>query len=311
MSRSKDAIDSSIGTAIQNSNGINIKKVFENGNDRTEMNLSTVPFSLKKRNLKACLCGKITVFFLDECCDFSIEKVNMPENTLFYKNQRYKSYKDNKKVYYNDVFIIAQIVPLAHQPKDIESYELKNDEVKMLRPKYDPTNSELLGIEYCVALITVKNNLDEQVFDYGYNKENSKLLYSIQKVKIPSSFKATCFGTHQNQHEDEVFSEEDFSRLFFYLSSTIDRSEEINEYLTSIYLKPYHVHISDLGEDFNPALSFDRAAVVSYMKKVAEQSSQNLKRNADVFLSGTKHDNNKIIWPGGKRAVSDKISLTY
>ena len=311
MSRSKDAIDSSIGTAIQNSNGINIKKVFENGNDRTEMNLSTVPFSLKKRNLKACLCGKITVFFLDECCDFSIEKVNMPENTLFYENQRYKSYKDNKKVYYNDVFIIAQIVPLAHQPKDIESYELKNDEVKMLRPKYDPTNSELLGIEYCVALITVKNNLDEQVFDYGYNKENSKLLYSIQKVKIPSSFKATCFGTHQNQHEDGVFSEEDFSRLFFYLSSTIDRSEEINEYLTSIYLKPYHVHISDLGEDFNPALSFDRAAVVSYMKKVAEQSSQNLKRNADVFLSGTKHDNNKIIWPGGKRAVSDKISLTY
>ena len=88
-------------------------------------------------------------------------------------------------------------MPLAHQPKDIESYELKNDEVKMLRPKYDPTNGEFLGIEYCVALITIKNDLDEQFFDYGYNKENSKLFYSTKKVKISSSFKATCFWSAQ------------------------------------------------------------------------------------------------------------------
>ena len=57
----------------------------------------------------------------------------MPENTLFYVNQGYQSYKDNKKVYYNDIFTIAQIMPLAHQPKDIESYVLNDDEVKILR----------------------------------------------------------------------------------------------------------------------------------------------------------------------------------
>ena len=108
-----------------------------------------------------------------------------------------------------------------------------------------------------------------------------------------------------------MFSVKDFSKLFFYLSSTVDRCEEINKYVTSVYLKPFHVNISELGEDFNPALSFDRAVVVSYMKKVAKQSSQNLKRNADVFLSGSKHDNDKIMWPGGKRTVSDKFSLTY
>lgn len=122
-------------------------------------------------------------------------------------------------------------------------------------------------------------------------------MYSIQKVTITSSFKATCFGTHKNQYEGGVFSEEGFSRLFFYLSSTIDRSEEMNKYLTSIYLKPYHASISDLGEDFNPALAlaFDRAAVVRHMKKLAEQSSHNFKRNADVYLSGIKHDNDKTI----------------
>lgn len=80
-------------------------------------------------------------------------------------SQGHQSYKNDKKVYYNNVFIIAQIMPLAQKPKDIDSYELKEDEVKMLRPKYNPTNGEFLGIEYCVALVTVKNDLDEQFFD--------------------------------------------------------------------------------------------------------------------------------------------------
>ena len=72
-------------------------------------------------------------FFGSETCELNIEKVNMLENTLFYVNQGHQSYKDNKKVYYNNIFIIAQIVPLAHQPKDIESYVLNDDEVKILR----------------------------------------------------------------------------------------------------------------------------------------------------------------------------------
>ena len=57
----------------------------------------------------------------------------MPENTLFYVNQGNQSYKDNKNVYQNDIFIIAQIMPLAHQPKDIESYVFNDYEVKILR----------------------------------------------------------------------------------------------------------------------------------------------------------------------------------
>ena len=47
------------------------------------------------------------------------------------------------------------------------------------------------------------------------------------------------------------------------------------------------------------------------MKKVAERSSQNLRRNADAFLSKTKHDNETLIWPKGMRMVSDKFALTY
>ena len=111
----------------------------------------------------------------------------MPENTLFYVNQGYQSYKDNKKVYYNDIFIIAQIMPLAHQLKDIESYVLNDDEVKNLRSRYDPVSGEFLGIEYGIAVITVRNDPEEQFFDCRYSKDNSKTLYSTSKVKFQAA----------------------------------------------------------------------------------------------------------------------------
>ena len=106
-------------------------------------------------------------YFGTESCDFAIEKANLPENTIFYVNQGYQSSKDGKKVYYTDVFIIAQIMPLAHQPADIESYVLKENEVKILRSRYNPVSGDFLGIEYCVGMITVRNDPQEQFFDCG------------------------------------------------------------------------------------------------------------------------------------------------
>ena len=210
------------------------------------------------------------------------------------------------------MFILAQIMPLTQQPKDIESCELNDNEVKILRPRYDPVSGEFLGIKYCVALVTVRNDQEEQFFDYGYNKANSKVLYSTRKLNVPSSFKTTIFGQYKSQYEGGAFDEQNFSKLFFYLPATVDRNEKINKYLSSVHLKPFHVNTAVFGEKFNPAdPNFDRAAVVSYMRKVAQQSSQNLKRNADAFLSSISHDNEKLFWPGGKRTLSDKFALSY
>ena len=276
---------------------------------RTEMSLLT---NNSEKTPKSVSMWKDFGFFGSEICEFNIEKINMPKNTLFYENQRYQSYKDNKKVYYSDIFIIAQIMPLAHQPKDIESYDLKDDEVKILRSRYDPVSGEFLGIEYCIAVITVRNDPEEQFFDYGYSKDNSKTLYSTRKVKIPSSFKSTVFGIYKNKYKEGAFSDELSSRIFFYLPSTVDRNEKIMKHLTSVYLKPFNVNHESVGENFDPSLNdFARQSVISYMRKVAEQSSQNLKRNADAFLSTFKHDNEKLFWPGGKRTKSEKFALTY
>ena len=188
----------------------------------------------------------------------------MPENTLFYVNQGYQSCKDNKKVYYNDIFIIAQIMPLAHQPKDLESYVLNDDEVKILRSRYDPVSGEFLGIEYCIAVITVRNDSEEQFFDYRYSKDNSKTLYSTRKVKIPSSFKSRVFGICKNKYEGGAFSDELSSRIFFYLPSIVDRNEKIMKHLTSVYLKPFNVNRESISENFDlSSNNFDRQSVIS------------------------------------------------
>ena len=178
---SKTNIDSSIGCAIQNSMGLSMTKIIESGNDRMEMTLSTN--AAEENPVKCIHMWKNHGFLGTESWGFSIEKANMPENTVYYVNQGYQSYKDNKKVYYNDVYIVTQIMLLAVQPKDIESYQLKDDEVKILRARYDPICGEFLGIEYCVGLITVRNDADEQFFDYGYHKDNSKIVVFNQKVK--------------------------------------------------------------------------------------------------------------------------------
>ena len=112
------------------------------------------------------------------------------------------------------------------------------------------------------------------------------------------------------QYEGGVFNEQEHSNISFYLPSTVDRNK-INKYLSSVHLKPFSVDPSVFGENFNPVNITNRSAIISYMSKVAVQSSQNLKRNADAFLSTITYDNDKILWPGGKRTQADKFALTY
>ena len=114
-------------------------------------------------------------------------------------------------------------------------------------------------------------------------------------MKIPNSFKTTIFGQHRMQYEGGIFDEQKCSDIYFYLPSTVDRNEKINKYLSSVNVKSFAVNPLNFGKSFNPAdPDFNRSVVVSFMKKVAQQSSQNLKRNADAFLSTVANDNDKL-----------------
>ena len=114
------------------------------------------------------------------------------------------------------------------------------------------------------------------------------------------------------QYEGGVFDGAKYSNIYFYLPSAANRNEKINKYLSLVHLKPFAVNPADIAEGFNPVdPNLNRSAVVKYMKRVALQSSQNLKRNTDAFLSTVQHDNHKLLRPGGKRTQDDKFALTY
>ena len=294
-SKTHTSIDSSIGKVIQNTEGISMQKVL-NKDGLTEMKVTTIASDNKEQKKERLLWKEYGCF--DEApIDFKLEKPNLPENTLFYINQGYQTYKDSEKIYYTDICNIEQILPISDQPKNIDDYELRYNEVKILIPIYDKVSSEFLGIKYNVAEITIRNDPHEMFLDYGYKKDSSNKLYCTEKSKVPNCFSCSTFSAQRKEYESGVNSEQDFSKVFFWLPSTVDRSEKVNKCMTSVYLKPFYGPQMVFGKKFNPANieESDREILVDFMKRIAKQSSQNLKRNVDVFLSKSSKKHTDLI----------------
>ena len=85
-------------------------------------------------------------------------------------------------------------------------------------------------------------------FGQGYDMDNSKILYTAHKMKIPNNFNPIIFDRHKNEYEQgaRTFSDTDFSKTFFFLPFVMDRSEDIADLL------PIDIEFSDFGKDFDP-----------------------------------------------------------
>ena len=92
------------------------------------------------------------------------------ENTFFYLNQSYLTKKKNKEISYCDYFIIGQIVESSNPPQDVSSYTLKENEVKMVRPRYDPETGEIKGLYKTIGYLVVRGSPAELFLNYGHNK---------------------------------------------------------------------------------------------------------------------------------------------
>ena len=204
------AIDSGILNAVQQSSKLSMTKVLKNGRMETTISAEKEPQKKNSTNL-----WKKDGFFSSQVCDFSIEKAHLPEMTIFCVNQGYLSYKDNKKIYYVDTYIVGQIVPLLNQPESLDEYTPLENEVKICHAKYDTVTGQFLGLENCLGYLTVRGDKHENFFDYGFSKEKSKVLYSTHKMKIPNSFSTTIFNQHRIRYESGAYFETDFSNVFF------------------------------------------------------------------------------------------------
>ena len=91
-------------------------------------------------------------------------QTKFPENTLVYLNQGTISMIKNELVIYVNCFILGQIIPALNSPPDIDSYQCKQNEVKIAIPMYDLSNGKFLGLDMHFGYIVLRGDPDEIFF---------------------------------------------------------------------------------------------------------------------------------------------------
>ena len=193
------------------------------------------------------------------------------KTVFFYLNQGYRSYKDNRKIYYGDYYILGQIVECANLPKNITNYVFKDREVKLYWPRNDQVTGNFQGLYEIIGYIIVRGNPEEHFFDYGFCKENSKLLYSYHKRIIPSSFSGTFFNRYKINYESNTLPA-NRSNVYFFLPFITDRVEKINRYLGSVNLSPIDIDEKSFGIEESVAFDPSKFDVHCSQKKAVTEA---------------------------------------
>ena len=148
------------------------------------------------------------------------------------------------------------------------------------------------------------------------------MLFSSQKVRLPNIFVSTAFKKHKDFLKSDDKGES--STLFFYLPSTTDRKESINQFKSNVQLHPIDCSYEKFSEFSSKQSAFfphhlessdqkereiAREIVINFMKDIVSVSNSNLKRNASVLLiNGNVSDEAKI---QGMEVECKKFKLSY
>ena len=264
-------------------------------------------------------------FFKDIRPELNLEKVNIPENCLFYINQSFLSTVKNGDIaMYNQNFIIGQLIFAANQPKEIETYQFLPNKVKLLSCVYDLETGEFKGNREQVAYIVLRGDEHELFLSYGFEKNKSKILYSFSKQQIPDAFISTSFKKHFNEIMNEKRNEES-SSLFFFLPSVSDRKETINQWKNNPCLTPIDFNIDFiesfssqnekfqlnlLNSDDNKLRDPQVEMLYGLFKHMAQISNQNLQRNIAHLNLKQNPNTSEMEW-SSSRFDSSKFKLTY
>ena len=171
--------------------------------------------------------------------------------TSFYINQAYQGYKESKK------YILLRSI----HPRPSDTNAQSSREFKELRTIVEwSKNSEtklwcslqtVFRSGWKTRYLAVRGDKRKCCFDYGYSKENSKVLYNGHKMNILNSSSATISNRSRIQYESGAL-DTDFSKTFFSLPSTTDRIEDINRNLNSVDLMSIDIDHSEFGQNLYP-----------------------------------------------------------
>ena len=132
-------------------------------------------------------------FFKEQRTDLTIKKPNFPENTLIYVNQGSISPIKGEQAIYLEFVILRQILPFANpDPKiNLDNHNFKDNEALFI-PSYNTETGLYQDQQKKLRYITLRGDVNERFFSYGWNKENSKVLSCTVKQPVPNIFHCTA-----------------------------------------------------------------------------------------------------------------------
>ena len=206
------------------------------------------------------------------------------------------------------------MIVAANQPKNIDKYDCKKDEVKLVTCIYDKSTGQFNSLKLQLAYIVLQGGKEESFLSYGVNEKKSSVLYSVSKERIPTAFVSTCQKKHFRKVREERRHREEPSTLFFYLPPITDRKEKINQLRDNVSLSPIDCSLDFLNSfspDSNvtfqlhflksndPEKKYPQAELLyKFFSQLAETSNANLIRNADCLLVSNK-DGREIVQSHG------------
>ena len=182
------------------------------------------------------LIQKLGRLFGDQKGEFTINKPKFRENTLIYANQRsILTLKGGDHAIYLDYVVLGQLICAKHLSEDFDNYDCKPDVVKYYVLIYNNKTGEFKGIQNWLVFIRVRGDEDKMYLSYRYDEDKSSVLYSNVKQILPNIFQGTFFKKHNPMLLDQRAVQE-YSELFFFLPSTTDRKEKINQFQKNVSL---------------------------------------------------------------------------
>ena len=183
-------------------------------------------------------------FFDDRRSKLTIPKANFPENTLCYVNQDSVSIvKGGGQAIYLEFVVCAQLMPVANPARTInlETHIFKENEALLYVSVYNKAADLYSSREKMLAHITLRGDVGEGFYSYGYSKEKRTLLYCTMKHPLSNIFHCTAFKKDHGFILDENQKKASFSKLFLYLPSTSERKDEFLQWKAHVHLHPIDV----------------------------------------------------------------------
>ena len=100
--------------------------------------------------------------------------------------------------------MLGQIVKASNLLQGISSYTLREDELKMVKPRYYTETGKFLGLYEKTGYMVIRGSPKEVFLNYGFDKEKLKVLYSHYRRRILNAFCGTVCDDVTNSKLDDV-----------------------------------------------------------------------------------------------------------